>query len=64
MAGISQFMRMLIFWKLLQTSEMHVKILEFADSWGCKLSGKFRNYRNLPDSLGNYLIVQVEIISA
>ncbi len=48
MAGICRFMRMLIIRKLPQTSEMHVKISEFADSWGCKLCGKFRNHRNLP----------------
>ena len=48
MAGICRIMRMLIIRKLPQTSEMHVKISEFADSWGCKLSGKFRNHRNLP----------------
>jgi hypothetical protein len=49
MAGIYWFMRMLIVRKLPQTSEMHVKISEFADSWRCKLSGKFRNpHRNLP----------------
>ena len=48
MTGICQFMRMLIVRKLPQTSEMQVKISEFANSWGCKLFGKFRNHRNLP----------------
>ena len=44
MAGICRFMRMLIIRKLPQTSEMHVQISEFADSWGCKSAGNFGKY--------------------